>query len=133
MERRLAKLEGRKTVEPGEFELFWSAYPKKVGKKDALRAWEKAKDRPLVVDIIQAIDKAKKSPQWMKENGQFIPNPSTWINQGRWDDEPVKIVPPQPKAQVPVPSSWLKQVEHQEYTPPPPEVMALLGRIGKGM
>ena len=69
------------------FEYFWNAYPKKIGKKEALRAWEKAKDKPLLDDILQAIERAKQSEQWMKDNGQFIPNPSTWLNQGRWDDE----------------------------------------------
>lgn len=24
--------------------------------------------------------------QWRKDNGQYIPNPATWLNQGRWDD-----------------------------------------------
>lgn len=32
----------------------------------------------------------KKSEQWTKSNGQFIPNPLTWINQGRWDNEPMQ-------------------------------------------
>ena len=25
--------------------------------------------------------------QWTKEGGQYIPNPTTWLNQGRWDDK----------------------------------------------
>jgi hypothetical protein len=73
-----------------DFETFWKAYPKKIGKKAAEQAWRKAKDKPNVVDTLQAIENAKHSDQWTKENGQFIPNPSTWINQGRWADEPIK-------------------------------------------
>lgn len=77
-----------------EFEQFWNVYPKKIGKRAALQAWRKAKDKPPLVDIMQVIDKAKQSEQWTKENGQFIPHPSTWLNQGRWMDEPiVKLVP----------------------------------------
>lgn len=76
-----------------DFEQFWKAYPKKIGKKEAYKAWEKAKDKPLMVDMLHAIDNAKLSPQWTKENGQFIPNPSTWLNQGRWADEPMKGLP----------------------------------------
>lgn len=75
------------SVMNGDFELFWEVYPKKTGKKAALQAWNKAKDRPPVADIIQAIEMQNKTQQWMKENGQFIPNPSTWLNQGRWDDD----------------------------------------------
>lgn len=76
-----------------DFESFWKSYPKKVGKKEALKAWEKAKDKPIISDLIHAIDNAKHSPQWTKENGQFIPNPSTWLNQGRWADEPPQNKP----------------------------------------
>ena len=39
--------------------------------------------------IMQAVATAKTSAQWLREGGRFIPNPSTWINQGRWDDEPL--------------------------------------------
>lgn len=76
-----------------EFETFWQYYPKKVGKKEACKAWEKAKDRPEIGTIILSLDLAKQSEQWKKDNGQFIPNPSTWLNQGRWADEPVKRAP----------------------------------------
>ena len=37
--------------------------------------------------LLSAVEKQKKSEQWTKNDGQFIPNPSTWLNQGRWDDE----------------------------------------------
>ncbi len=72
-----------------EFEQFWLAYPRKVGKKKALHAWNKAKDRPEMTQVIRRIDESKRSEQWLKEDGQFIPHPSTWINDGRWDDEPM--------------------------------------------
>ena len=37
--------------------------------------------------MIAAIAEQEKSEQWQKEGGQFVPNPATWLNQGRWDDE----------------------------------------------
>jgi hypothetical protein len=70
-----------------EFEQFWRSYPKKVGKKKAQVAWKNAKDKPDVVDMIKVLDQAKKTDQWTRENGQFIPHPSTWLNEGRWADE----------------------------------------------
>lgn len=70
------------------FAEFWKAYPKKVGKKAAEKSWQKLKpDAELFERIMQAVTAAKGSDQWNRENGRFIPNPSTWINQGRWDDE----------------------------------------------
>lgn len=70
------------------FAEFWSAYPKKVGKKAALTSWKRLKpDAALFERIMQAVINAKKSEQWIREGGRYIPNPATWINQGRWDDE----------------------------------------------
>lgn len=70
------------------FARFWKAYPKKVGKGAAEKAWKKIKPSAELFDtIMAAIDAAKASEQWHRENGRYIPNPATWLNQGRWDDE----------------------------------------------
>ena len=82
--------EKQPSAQERRFAEFWTAYPKKVGKKAAQKAWEKAKpDAELFEKIMQAVATAKTSEQWLREGGRFIPNPSTWINQGRWDDEPL--------------------------------------------
>lgn len=67
------------------FDEFWSAYPKKVGKESAKKAFQKVKE-PLET-LLSAIERQKCSDQWSKDNGQYIPNPATWLNQGRWEDE----------------------------------------------
>jgi hypothetical protein len=70
------------------FDEFWEAYPKKVGKKAALASWKKVKpDTELFDKIMTAIGRAKATWQWQRENGRYIPNPKTWLNEGRWDDE----------------------------------------------
>jgi hypothetical protein len=70
------------------FETFWKAYPKKVGKGAAEKSFKKYKpDDALLSAMIKAIETQKRSDQWVKENGQFIPNPATWLNQKRWEDE----------------------------------------------
>ena len=68
-----------------DFDMFWIAYPKKVGKEAARKAWAKA--NPELALVLNALEWQKVSPQWFKNNGQYIPNPSTWINQHRWEDE----------------------------------------------
>lgn len=113
-----------------EFEQWWAQYPKKVGKQAALKAWKNAQNRPRINDLLAALARACASEQWRKDGGQFIPNPATWLNQGRWDDEPVRILPAQPKAQVKVES---KPVAQQHYDPPPPEFWERVSRIGRGM
>lgn len=68
------------------FGRFWSTYPRKIGKQAAKNAWRKAKGKPKVDIIIEVVNQQKQTEQWQKDNGQFIPHPATWINQGRWDD-----------------------------------------------
>lgn len=67
------------------FDAWWAGYPKKVGKEAARKAFAKVK-APLDT-LVAAVEAQKKSEQWQKENGRFIPNPATWLNQGRWEDE----------------------------------------------
>lgn len=72
------------------FEDWYSAYPAKVAPAAAKTAWEKLTKRldfgdEFVDRLIAAVEKAKQfSPKW--RNG-YIPNPSTWLNQQRWEDE----------------------------------------------
>ena len=74
----------------GDFDLFWSAYPKKVGKEAARKSFDKI--RPNIEVILKAIAWQKESKAWFEKGGQFIPNPATWINQHRWEDEqPVSL------------------------------------------
>lgn len=65
------------------FERFWEAYPKKVDKKGARRSFAKVK-APLET-LLQAVEQQKQSRQWQEDNGRFIPNPTTWLNQERWE------------------------------------------------
>jgi len=76
------------TLHPSPFDQFWHTYPKKVGKQATLKAWNRANGkRPPIDKILQALEAQKQSEQWTRDGGQYIPNPATWINQGRWDDE----------------------------------------------
>lgn len=70
------------------FETFWSTYPRKVGKDAARKAFEKRRpDDELLGQMLTAIRRQVLSPAWVKDGGQFIPHPSTWLNEGRWQDE----------------------------------------------
>lgn len=70
------------------FDQFWSVYPKKVAKEAARKAFDKLKpDDDLLGAMLKAIEQHKRSDQWARDGGQFIPNPTTWLNQKRWEDE----------------------------------------------
>lgn len=70
------------------FQEFWAAYPNKKAKAVAQKSWEKINPDPkLFAEIMSGLEKAKKSSQWVKNDGQYIPHPATWLNQQRWNDE----------------------------------------------
>lgn len=73
---------------PEFFEVFWSLYPRKVAKPNALKAWRKIKPNNLLAaEIMDGLKKHKASRQWQEDNGRFIPHPATFLNQERWKDE----------------------------------------------
>ena len=69
------------------FDAFWAEYPKKVGKQAARKAFESL-EPALYPAVISAVRAQRDCDQWTKENGRYIPNPATWLSQGRWEDEP---------------------------------------------
>lgn len=72
-----------------QFTRFWAAYPKKVGKQAARKAWDKLKpDEVLIAQMLEALEWQRGTQSWQKDNGQYIPHPSTWLNNRRWEDEP---------------------------------------------
>jgi len=66
-----------------DFDRWWDCYPKKVGKKPARAIWKRIKPdlEQLIEDTTQ---RALMDAQW---RGGFIPNPTTYLNQERWNDE----------------------------------------------
>jgi uncharacterized protein YdaU (DUF1376 family) len=69
------------------FDQFWQAYPEKVGKPVAKTAFAKAIKRATLAEILAGLEryKATKPPDrsWL--------NPSTFLNQERWNDQPAKV------------------------------------------
>jgi hypothetical protein len=66
-------------------EKIYNLYPKKVGKDAALKAIKKALaavDANTLERIVTEYAESQRGADM-----QFIPNPSTWFNQGRWQDD----------------------------------------------
>lgn len=73
---------------PPGFDEFWAAYPRKVGKDAAAKAFAKRRvGVGLLAQMLAAISTQKTGEQWRRDGGQFIPHPATWLNEGRWQDE----------------------------------------------
>lgn len=83
-------------VDQGEdcdgFASFWSAYPKKTAKPAAQKAFRSAKINGHLPDVLADIERKASSDDWLKNGGQFVPNPATYLNQRRWEDQPVQQV-----------------------------------------
>jgi uncharacterized protein YdaU (DUF1376 family) len=73
-------------VQPDGFDVLYEAYPKKVGKPAARKAFNAAKINGNLEYVLRDIERRKQSPDWLKNKGQFIPNPATYLNQRRWED-----------------------------------------------
>jgi hypothetical protein len=68
------------------FDVFWKSYPRKVGKAAAEKVFVKLKTTDVkLTSILTALENQKSSKQW--QDKQFIPHPTTWLNQQRWTDE----------------------------------------------
>lgn len=83
--RREDKEQEQKTMSDA-FAIFWKLYPKKVSKADAVKAWGKIK-KDMLPTIMQALSVHLVCEQWVKDDGQFVPNAATWLNKRKWEDE----------------------------------------------
>lgn len=63
-------------------------YPKKVARGDAEKAFKRLDPSAELLDVIlAALGRWKQTRQWQRDGGQYIPNPTTWLNGRRWQDE----------------------------------------------
>lgn len=95
------------------FQIFWDAYPKKIGKGKVEEWFKKNKpDDELVERMVDAVGNQVMSKQW--QDPQYIPMPMTWLNQKRWEDE----LPPSQEAirQKEVDKQYQLQMELEQLT-----------------
>lgn len=77
-----------KEIYKEKFELFWEEYPKKVNKFKTEEWFNKNKLTDEQFNLIIAkLKKFKGTSDWKKDNGKYIPYPTTWLNQKRWEDD----------------------------------------------
>jgi len=95
------------------FDRFWQAYPRKVAKGQARKAWTaalKKTDAERIIAAVQAYaDRCKQAETEMR----FIAHPATWLNGERWDDE--DAAPANDKAENAGPDWRSRLSEYQQY------------------
>ena len=77
------------------FQTFYASYPKKRGKQAAERAFHKKVKPEQFQAIMKALEAQKRSADWQKDGGKYIPYPATWLNGERWEDELEEAPPPE--------------------------------------
>ncbi len=103
------------------FDKFWAAYPRKTAKGKAEKAWGKIRPDDLLLEkILAAVASQRNWHDWIKQDGEFIPYPATWLNDKHWMNEQPKpgnggsgqAVPAKPPAWEPWPvEKYLKCFE----------------------
>lgn len=86
----------QKDADCEKFDEFWSVYPRKVKKSDALIAWKSGKCEKIA-DAIIADVKRRVDTEWKDQDIHYIPHPTTYLHQRRWEDE----TPPQERKDTP--------------------------------
>lgn len=92
-----------------QFNDFYSKYPRKVKKQDVKKWFKKNKpSSELFSSMMNSLEQFRGSKDWLKDNGQYIPYPSTWLNQKRWEDEDIEDNQPMSALQ----RAWNRGVEN---------------------
>lgn len=89
-----------KSSYPAAFERWWDDYPKKTGKRDAYRKWTSAK-KGIGADELHTrlLDRLPGLIATQQRDPRYVPNPATWLNQGRYDDLVEEVAQPMSQTQ----------------------------------
>lgn len=118
-DKDMDKVKNTQTIKTREAIEIYRLYPKKVGKDAALKAIVKALakiDAPSLAEAVTAFALAKKG-----SDPQYIPNPATWFNQCRWEDDR-ETWKPRPIGNFGV----KKHISHNDGLDDEPDIMSVL-------
>lgn len=68
------------------FEDFWTAYPRKIGKGAARKAFAAAIKKATIEEISSGLNNQREA--LLAKEQKYIPHASTWLNGERWNDDP---------------------------------------------
>jgi len=73
----------KKTKDDDLFDEFWNAYPRKLDKAKAFRAFKSALRRAKFEDILAGVIAYRNDPA---RNPEFTKYPATWLNKDSWEN-----------------------------------------------
>ncbi|HEV2097633.1 MAG TPA: hypothetical protein VGR45_01770 [Stellaceae bacterium] len=85
-----------------EFAAWWRAYPHKVDKGHAEKAFVKARRIASLEELLAGVQR------YIRDKRQTVPwcNPATWLNGKRWLDEPADVGPMAAPGESVTPLVW---------------------------
>ena len=89
------------TAAADRFAEFWQAYPRKVAKPRARKAWLRQRADEHADDVLAGVAAWAASAQWRKDAGAFVPHPATFLNDRRWEDPPPAATTASARARLP--------------------------------
>lgn len=96
-----------------QFHQFWEAYPRKVSKPDAQKAFSVALRQASLKDILDSLAAHKLTDQWRKNEGRFVPYPASWLRTQPWQNSLTSTTTAENSTRELSPVE--KQIHHSEY------------------
>jgi hypothetical protein len=80
-----------------ELDLFWGSFPPKArnrsSKQQVRDALKKAKNRPTLPELMEALNPWLTCSDWTKDGGDYIPGAHLWVTRRKWEDAPATAQP----------------------------------------
>ncbi len=74
------------------FDIFWKAYPLKLGKETARKAWD-ALGAEKTAKVLSGLYRWNRCVQWQRENGRYIPRAARFLEEEYFSQDPPGYVP----------------------------------------
>lgn len=133
-----------RVVATGDAEAIYQAYPRKVGRQDALKAINKALTKLNAAALLERVQRYTAIvARWPEKDWPFCPHPATWFNRGRYDDDPAAWLRPNMKPEAKSepqgprePMGWIPFMQDNhcgwvEFNDPRPLTWARLSNLSK--
>jgi hypothetical protein len=71
---------------PVKFDEWWNKYPssRRVNRPLCIQSWKTRSLEAIADEVLAGLENHLASEQWQADGGKYIPNTTTWLNQGRW-------------------------------------------------
>lgn len=87
-EEKTSSSASRPTADDPDFVRFWEAYPRKVGKGEARKAWTKVLKSGVDLErVIAGAERYRDDPQRRRKGDEYTKHPGPWLNAERWTDQ----------------------------------------------